>query len=107
MRLTGSALREAVASEVSDEECRKLAHLAAVASSDLRVDAVHVHLAIANRVEPCPGQGCFAFLETLWDGHVVRVEAVDTVGFGIGALESIGVCTLWAGVSANAKPTGD
>ena len=76
---------------IRDEHRGKVRHLTAVAAGELRVDAVHVELAVADVVEPRPRHDRVPVFHALGDGEVELVHAVDAVGFGVRAVVGAGV----------------
>ena len=78
-------------SHIGDEHGREVRHLTAVAAGKLRVDAVHVELAVADVVEPRPRHDRVPVFHALGDGEVELVDAVDAVGFGVRAVVGAGV----------------
>lgn len=72
----------ACAADVCREEGRPLgaAREAAAAARDGHRGAVHVHLALARLVEPCPGEDGFPALCLLWDLDFERLARAHGAG---------------------------
>lgn len=66
------------AGQVGDKHVGEAVHLRAIAAGELGIDAVHVHLSVANGIEPRPGHNSMAVLDALGD---VEIELVNTLGF--------------------------
>ena len=69
------------------------------ATRDSDGGAVHVHLAVADTVEPGPGEGVFASLDSLWD---FEVESV-----GIGGVRAAGHVAVDIGRAATLERLDD
>lgn len=65
-----------------------------------------VEFAVADCVEPGPGEGGVAALDAFRDGEVEGVDAVDAIGFWVGAIQGAGVGTFRAGVGSVKVPGG-
>jgi hypothetical protein len=79
---------------VRDEHGREVGVFAAVAAGELRVDAVHVKLSVADVVVPRPSHDGVAILHALGNGEIECVHAVNAVGFGITAWPRSGVSSF-------------
>ena len=88
------------AGHIRDEHAWEGRQFASVAAGELRVDAVHVELAVADVVEPRPRHDCMATLHALGNGEVELVHAVDAIGLRIRAVEGAGVSARRTGVRA-------
>jgi hypothetical protein len=94
------------ACQVGDEERRE--DTVARAASDVDVDAVLVHLAVADSVEPGPRQDGVARLDTLGHGDVPRVHTVALiVGFASDGREGSEEVTLGVGRAATLDRVDD
>jgi len=74
--------------EIGNKHTRQALHLRVIidAPSNVNSNAIHVHFAIADRVEPGPGEGSLTILHARWNGKVELVDAVKAVSRRITAL---------------------
>lgn len=84
-------------SEVGNEHGRKGLETRGVVGTTLDVDggAVHVHLTVADRVEPGPSKSGLTGFDALWDGEAESVDTVVAVGLCVAALPRATVATTW------------